>query len=70
MSAEKPQIDSPDDLPAMCLVSEVASFFRQTEDTIRKWRREGEFPHSIKAGKHILIPKQDVIDFAKRRYEH
>lgn len=61
-------VNGPDDLPAMCLVPEVAQFFRQTDKVIRKWIGDGRFPNAYKEGKAFLIPKEDVINYAEQKY--
>lgn len=61
-------VNGPGDLPALCLVPEVAQFFRQTDETIRGWIKKGSFPNAFKTGRNYLIPKQDVLDLAHRMY--
>lgn len=69
MSSVEPKvINTVEDLPENCLVNEVAQFFRITDYSVRRWIREGEFPNTFKAGKIFLIPKQDVLDCAHRKY--
>lgn len=62
------QIRGPDDLVENVLVAEVGQFFRQSDDTIRKWIKEGKFPNAYKLGKYLYIPKQDVLDLAHKMY--
>lgn len=67
--AEAPRvINSFDDLPDNCVINEVAQFFRQADETIRTWVKTGEFPNAFKAGRIFLIPKQDVLELAQRKY--
>lgn len=61
-------INTADDLPDNCIVSEVAQFFRQTDGTIRSWIRDGKFPNAFRGGKIFLVPKQDVLDLAQQKY--
>lgn len=62
------EILSIEDLPENSRVEEVAQFMRQTPATVRRWVREGVFPHAMKMGRILLIPKQDVIDYIKMNY--
>lgn len=62
------RVDGPEDLPANCLIAEVAQFFRQSDETIRDWVKKGKLPNAYKPGKFILIPKQDVINLAHEMY--
>jgi len=67
-SVEPKVINTVEDLPENCLVNEVAQFFRITDYSVRRWIKENEFPNTFKAGKIFLIPKQDVLDCASRKY--
>ncbi|WKW85507.1 helix-turn-helix DNA binding domain protein [Rhodococcus phage Reynauld] len=62
------EIKTPDDLPVMCLVDEVAQFFRADHKAVRKWVKEGVFPGACKPGRNILIPRQAVLDYAQSKY--
>lgn len=66
--APKREILSIDDMPDNALVEEVATFFRTTKMIVRKWIRDGEFPHAYLEGRSYLIPKKDIIQRMNKMY--
>lgn len=51
-------------------VPELAPIFEVDVQTVRIWVRGGKFPNAIKKypGNTWLIPRSDVITFARKRY--
>lgn len=45
---------------------ELAKLLEVGIDTLREWRRLGQGPDYVKAGKGVLYREDDVIDWMKR----
>ena len=53
-------------------VSEVASIFSVTDQTIRSWCKErnpNKRMNSIKVGRQLRISRQAMVDYANRTYQ-
>jgi excisionase family DNA binding protein len=48
-------------------VDEIVKFVHVSTETVRRWIRSGDLPHSGKVGKHYHISKHDLYSFLKRR---
>jgi excisionase family DNA binding protein len=64
---EPVDIDDPSLLPAICLIAEVASYFRVPEYSVKTWLRSGTiFPNAFKVhGNKWRIPRADVFAYKK-----
>lgn len=75
-----PQPDIPktihvaDDLPELCMVGEIAQFFRIGDEQVKGWLREKDetkqkLPNAFKVqGNRWRIPRSDVIALAHSMY--
>lgn len=56
------------DQPDLMTPAEVAELLRVTQQTIARWRREGDLP-AFTMGRTIRIRKEDLRLFLRRAYE-
>jgi hypothetical protein len=47
--------------------SEAAEFLRRSKRTLQHWRRVGEGPRYVKAGRRVLYRHQDLDEFLSAR---
>lgn len=50
-------------------IDEVATFARQSPNTLRYWRHIGKGPRSARIGSRIMYRRQDVIDWVNEAFE-
>jgi|GEM_PF-5057900 len=50
--------------------NELLKILGKSSETLRRWRRQGKAPHSIKRGRDRLTEESDLADYLKDLRKH